>query len=215
MIKPGNIDLEELIIAWRGLPSAPREGPAFENGWLPAALREWYAVSARWAQPLMKFMRMYPANQIGRSGNKGIFMEDSEGDWLWAFDDAESLFETELHGNWHVVAESLSDFLVHCFVIDGAIAAKFWRESRRVDSDLLDLILAPMSEISFANLQWPTWWEGFHLCRYDSNRAAGCGEASFERIFRVCRGSSGRSRIKSTSLSRRNKSVTWWHPRMG
>jgi hypothetical protein len=24
MIKPGNIDLEELIIAWRGLPSAPR-----------------------------------------------------------------------------------------------------------------------------------------------------------------------------------------------
>jgi hypothetical protein len=58
MIKPGNIDLEELIIAWRGLPSTPREDPAFENAWVPVPLREWYAVSARWAQPLMSFMRI-------------------------------------------------------------------------------------------------------------------------------------------------------------
>jgi hypothetical protein len=157
MIAPRDINLEELIASWHGSPSARPEESAIQNHRLPAPLRDWYAQSARWSQPLMKFMRMYTPDQIRRWDDKEIFMEDSEGDWRWAFDskNMESIFEAELHGDWHIVNESLSYFITHCVVIDATITASFWRQSSHVEPDLLGKILAPMSEVSFAKLQWP------------------------------------------------------------
>jgi hypothetical protein len=157
MIRPANIDLEEFITRWHGFPSVPPEKPTIEDRRLPVALREWYAQSSRWAQPVIKLMRIYSPDQIRRSGDMEIFMEDPSGDWIWAFwrDNKDSIFEAELHGEWSIVEESFSDFIIHCTVIDAAFTASFWRESRHVESGLLDEILAPMSEVSFGKWRWP------------------------------------------------------------
>lgn len=157
VIEPESINLHEFLTRWHGSPSASPGKPSVENDRLPVPLQEWYALSACWTSPIIKLKRMYSPDQIKRSGNKSIFMEDPDGDWFWAFDTEgmSAVFDSELYGEWELINESFSEFIVHNAVSETALGAPFWRESTQVHSDLLEEILAPMSVVSFGGWRWP------------------------------------------------------------
>lgn len=85
------------------------------------------------------------------------FVSDSTGDWFWAFDvrDADSVYEAELRGEWELVPESLSEFLVHLTISAAAASANFSRLCSQVPDEFLPEILAPMDEVDFGGWRWP------------------------------------------------------------
>jgi hypothetical protein len=157
MIDPASIDLHTFLSDWYGTPNVPPSTLPVECDWLPDPLKYWYRLSARWNSPIMKLKRMSAPEQITHSDGKSVFMKDSTGDWLWAFDveDKSTVYDAELHAQWERTAERLSEFLVHNALNETVYGASNWREGTQVNVGLLPDILAPMTEISFHGWRWP------------------------------------------------------------
>jgi len=100
---------------------------------------------------------MYALDQIVKSGNKAVFMKDPTGDWMWAFDteDENIVYESELYGEWELVPENLSEFLVHNALDEATYSAPSWKECTEVEERLLPEILTPLFQVKFGAWRWP------------------------------------------------------------
>ncbi|MER6299828.1 hypothetical protein ABT247_09665 [Kitasatospora sp. NPDC001539] len=156
MIDPADINLAEFLVNWFGQPD-PVEHIEVDRAWLPDPLREWYGLADRWEQLRATGFRVYDPRQIRVNEGKAEFASDSTGDWFWAFDaaDPNAVYETELRGEWDLVPETLSEFLVHLTLAATADSADCSRLCSQVPNDVLPEILSTLDQVDFGGWKWP------------------------------------------------------------
>ncbi|MFB9573115.1 hypothetical protein [Streptomyces yanii] len=156
MIDPKDINLPDFLANWYGPPVSVNQ-PQVGDARLPDPLREWYGLAHRWKKIQSASHHVYDPQQIRVTGGKCEFMADSTGDWFWAFDPggSNSVYEAELRGEWKLIPESFSVFLVHLTIVQVAASASFGRLCSQVPDELLLKILEPMEEVGFGGWNWP------------------------------------------------------------
>ncbi|MER5216070.1 hypothetical protein ABT063_37460 [Streptomyces sp. NPDC002838] len=157
MIDPADIDIPDFLTRWYGPPTASSEQLPPEASWLPEPLRQWYGLASRWPELQSGGNRMYRPSHIQPDRGKAVFMEDSTGDWVWAFDSAEPdrVYEGEPGGAWSQAPENLAEFLAHATVRETIVLTQFGRLCAQVPDEFLPEILAPMEEVGFRGWKWP------------------------------------------------------------
>ncbi|MGW7171145.1 hypothetical protein ACWGH3_39000 [Streptomyces sp. NPDC054884] len=157
MMDPSDIDLSDFLARWHGAPLPPGPPLPSEASWIPEPLQEWHGLAARWEKLGSGPHRMMEPSLVRADQGKAVFMEDSTGDWVWAFDltERDLVYEGPPGGQWGRVPEQLTEFLKHLtLTVTIAVAASI-RLGDQVPLDALPDILGPMQEIGFGGWKWP------------------------------------------------------------
>ncbi|MFF1739517.1 hypothetical protein [Streptomyces mirabilis] len=157
MIDPMDINLPEFLTRWCGPPDVSVRQIPSDFAWIPHQLKEWYSLVYRWEKIRSTDNQVYKPRQIRVNQGKVEFAADPTGDWFWAFDveDSNSVYEAELRGEWRLVPESLSEFLVHVTLREAAGLANFGRTCSQVPDECLPRVLRGVEEIAFGGWGWP------------------------------------------------------------
>ncbi len=132
MIEPESLDLDKLLTDWYGQKKRSELSGSIRLAGLPSALRNWYRVASCWPRLESALCRVYEPQEIRTVQGKVEFMADATGDWFWSFDEEhpDRVYETELHGEWTLVPESLSDFVTHLSLSAAAASPNYSRSAR-------------------------------------------------------------------------------------
>ncbi|WP_157441886.1 hypothetical protein [Actinoplanes awajinensis] len=164
MIDPGVIDLEDFAHAWWGPPDSVAEPIQAEHQWLPEILKDWLVFSSRWNRRNISMLRFFTPDRIERFGEKAFFLEDSCGEWRWAFDveepdivyDAEVYKGEEAQAEWTRNEETLGEVIRHSVVHDALLTAAHTRIYTHVPARLLGDVLRPLQPVGFGSWRWPS-----------------------------------------------------------
>ncbi|MBT2487492.1 hypothetical protein J7E96_02845 [Streptomyces sp. ISL-96] len=152
-----SIELAKFLTSWYGSPDTPSSPLPGECDWLPKPLKEWHRLSTQWSQPLMGVKRMLAPEEVKVEAGKAVFMEDSTGDWQWAFDAEKPsvVYDAEICEEWEPTTEGLPLFLVHSAVHEAIFNARELYWCTQVEENLLAEILEPLTEVAFGEWRWP------------------------------------------------------------
>lgn len=157
MLRPSEISVDELLTRWWGTPSESVPQLPGRLSWLPEPLINHHRMLLRWSPSGFNETLLVPLGQVIPQGEKVVFMKDSTGDWLWAFDseDQNSVYECALGEPWDVVNESLPETLTHQFLFDLARMSPVRIQHPALAEHLIAEMIAEMEEVRFGGWRWP------------------------------------------------------------
>jgi hypothetical protein len=159
VIDPTDISLPDFLSRWHATPDSSAWHLPDDLAWIPDPLREWYCLAYRWEQFRSVHNQIYKPWQLRKKEGKVEFASDPTGDWFWAFDVEDSssisVYEAELRGDWRLLSESLSEFLVHATLRQTLTSGKFGRTCSQVPNAVLPRILVDVEDIDFGGWGWP------------------------------------------------------------